>query len=81
MKAVTFEKSIERLEEIIEELESGEFPLEDSLKKYEEGLKLAQYCKLKLEEARKKVETLAKEKDGKYSKKKFDPTDGKEVLQ
>ena len=45
MEEVKFEKALERLEKIVEELESGNIPLEEALKKYEEGVKLCRICK------------------------------------
>ena len=55
-----FEESLARLEQITEELESGELTLEDSLKKFDEGVKLADYCQKKLLEAQEKVDLLLK---------------------
>jgi exodeoxyribonuclease VII small subunit len=55
-----FEESLARLEQITEELESGELSLEDSLKKFDEGVKLADFCQQKLQEAQQKVDLLLK---------------------
>lgn len=55
-----FEKALERLEKIVEDLESGNMPLEDALKKYEEGVKLCSVCTVKLSQAETKIETLTK---------------------
>lgn len=60
-----FEKSMQRLEEIVLSLEGGELPLEDSLKVFEEGMKLVKFCSDKLEEAEQKVTLLVKESGGK----------------
>jgi exodeoxyribonuclease VII small subunit len=59
-----FEKAMERLEEIVQNLEGGDLPLEDALKAFEEGMKLAKFCSLKLEEAEKKVTLLIEESGG-----------------
>ena len=59
-----FEDSLARLEEITQELESGELSLEESLKKFDEGIKLTEYCNKKLSEARTKVNKLLKKSDG-----------------
>jgi len=59
-----FEASLERLEEIVKKLESGDLPLEQSLKLFEEGTKLARICNKRLEEAERKVEILLKDRDG-----------------
>lgn len=48
-KEISFEKAMERLEEIVDSLESGECPLEESLKLFEEGVKLVKFCNSKLE--------------------------------
>ncbi len=57
---LTFEKGMERLEEIVQELEQGELPLERSLELFEEGMKLSGNCRKQLEEAENKVEILVK---------------------
>jgi exodeoxyribonuclease VII small subunit len=61
-KDIKFEKAMARLEEIVQSLEKGDIPLEDSLKIFEEGIKLSQVCMAKLDEAEKKVEILMKDK-------------------
>jgi len=60
-----FEKAMERLEEIVRSLEQGDLPLEESLRVFEEGMKLVTFCSGKLEEAEKKVSLLVRE-SGKY---------------
>ena len=67
-----FESALARLEEIVKDLEQGELPLEQSLKMFEEGVKLARLCHARLEEAERKVEILLKDKDGKLIKKPFE---------
>lgn len=59
----TFENAMQRLEEITAELESGSLGLEESLRIYEEGVELVQFCSSKLAEAEKKVKTLVKVKN------------------
>lgn len=54
----SFEDSIRRLGEIVETLENGELPLEDSLRLFEEGVKLARASQAKLDRAEKRVEEL-----------------------
>ena len=54
----SFEDSIRRLGEIVEALENGELPLEDSLRLFEEGVKLARASQAKLDGAEKRVEEL-----------------------
>ena len=67
-----FEAALARLEEIVSSLESGELGLEQSLKLFEEGVKLARICNARLEEAERKVEVLLKDKNGKVIAKPFE---------
>ena len=60
MKQKSFEDALEKLEKITRELEEGDLSLEDSLKYFDEGVKLADYCSNKLSDAQKKVEILLK---------------------
>ena len=61
---IKFEKALERLEKIVEELEGGNIPLEDALKKYEEGVKLSRFCTQRLAQAETKIETLTRALSG-----------------
>ncbi|MCD6319981.1 MAG: exodeoxyribonuclease VII small subunit [Candidatus Desulfofervidaceae bacterium] len=70
---LSFEDSIKRLENIVHKLESGETPLEESLKLFEEGMQLIHYCQQKLDEVGKKVELLVKNNKGEFETKPFDP--------
>lgn len=60
-----FENSLARLETIVKELEKGELSLEEALKRFEEGIKLSQFCSAKLDAAERKVEILLKSEGGK----------------
>ena len=71
-KDVKFEDSLKALEKIVEELEKGNLSLDVSLKKYEEGVKLAQQLSKRLEQAQKRVEVLMRGADGKLDAKPFD---------
>lgn len=53
-----FEKKLNRLEEIVQKMEKGDLALEDSLKLFEEGVKLSRECNLRLTEAESKVKLL-----------------------
>ena len=53
-----FEKKLDRLESIVEKMESGELSLDDSLKMFEEGIKLSRDCHAQLDEAEQKVRLL-----------------------
>lgn len=59
-----FEKDLERLETIVGALEEGGLTLDDALKRFEEGIKLAQRCEKALTDAEKKIEVLVKNADG-----------------
>ncbi len=59
-----FEAAMARLDEIVQELEKGDLPLEQSLKLFEEGIKLSRICSKRLDEAERKVEILLKDKNG-----------------
>ena len=62
--APTFEAALQKLEQIVQRLEKGELPLEESLVLYEEGVKLSRLCHAKLEEAEGKIELLLKDSRG-----------------
>ena len=59
-----FEDTLHKLEKIVARLEEGDLPLEESLKLFEEGIRLSRFCKQKLDEAEKRVEILVKDKEG-----------------
>lgn len=59
-----FEDALRQLEEIVQRLEKGELALEESLKLYEEGIRLSRLCHAKLEEAEGKIELLMKDARG-----------------
>ena len=63
MKKKSFEDALAKLEQITKELEEGDLALEDSLKYFDEGVKLAEFCNSKLNDAQKKVEILLKKDD------------------
>ena len=58
---LSFEKAMEKLEEIVNNLETGNLTLEDALKAYQEGVMLSQYCNKILEEAEGKITMIMKE--------------------
>lgn len=65
MAALKFEDALARLETIVTELEKGDLPLNDSLKMFEEGIKLSKTCLKMLDDAERKVEIMVQDKDGK----------------
>jgi len=66
-----FEEDLKKLQKIVEELSSGKLTLAESLKKYEEGIRLARLSSETLSDAQRKVELLMN-KEGKFSLEKFD---------
>ena len=63
-KSINLEKALGDLEEIVDELESGDLPLEKAMKKFEDGIKLTRSCQAALKEAEQKVEILLKDAAG-----------------
>ncbi|WP_163835422.1 exodeoxyribonuclease VII small subunit [Spartinivicinus ruber] len=61
--AISFEESLTELEKLVEQLESGELPLEDALQAFEQGIKLTRDCQQALAKAEQKVNLLL-EKNG-----------------
>ena len=70
MQEKDFEQSMQDLEKIVTELEKGDLNLDESVKKFEEGMKIAKQCNNMLEEAEKKI-TILLEKDGEIEEKNF----------
>jgi len=74
-KKFDLEKSLANLEELVEELESGDLPLETAMKKFEEGIKLTRGCQTALKEAEQKVQILLKSAGGEENLEDFEVTD------
>ncbi len=74
---LSFEEALVRLEEIVDKLESGDVPLELAIDMFQEGMRLANRCNIKLENIESKIETLI-EKDGEFIKKPFTLEEDKE---
>jgi exodeoxyribonuclease VII small subunit len=77
-KEPKFEDCLQRLESLVQEMESGNLPLEDILKKYEEGNRLVKLCSTKLNEAEQRIEVLMKDKNGSIALKPFEEANGSE---
>lgn len=71
MAKKTFEQSIKQLEQIVAELESGELPLEQAIKKFEEGMELSRFCQQRLEESERKITLLMQDGAGRPVEKPF----------
>ena len=63
-KKSNFENSLKELERIVRRLEEGDLPLEDSLKLFEDGVKLSRECQERLNQAERRIEVLLKDEDG-----------------
>ncbi len=71
MKNIDFEKSMERISEILKQLDSSEISLDESLKLYEEGAKLIDACTKRLDEAEQTVKKISIQSDGSYKEESF----------
>ncbi|MBI2434501.1 MAG: exodeoxyribonuclease VII small subunit [Candidatus Hydrogenedentes bacterium] len=71
-----FEKDLEQLEQIVGALEEGGLSLDDALKRFEEGIRLARACEKTLSEAEKKIEILTKTAQGQLEAQPFEPEEG-----
>ena len=62
--SLPFEEALQKLEQVVEAMESGDLPLEKLMQRFEEGTKLVRVCQSKLEEAEQKIEKLEKNLSG-----------------
>ena len=65
MAKITFETAMKQLEQIVQDLETGDMPLEKAIKKFEEGIKISKYCSEKLDESERRITLLMQDPDGK----------------
>ncbi len=72
-KPESFEVALKRLEEIVQQMESGDLTLEDSLALFEEGVRLTRVCSQRLEEAEKKIALLTRDDKGGVEAEEMDP--------
>ena len=70
----SFESSLEELEQIVQQLEGGDLPLERSLELFEQGVRLSRECQKRLDEAERKIEILLKGSGGAYVPTPFEET-------
>jgi len=73
---VSFEKTLEALEQIVEELESGELTLDEALERYERGVAAHKECTAILAAAEKRIEVLVQGADAKLGTRPFEAEDG-----
>lgn len=78
---ISFEDSLRKLEDIVEELEKGELNLDEALKLYEEGMHFSDKCLEKLNETKQKVEKLTREADKKYHTEPFTIKGNEEIVE
>jgi exodeoxyribonuclease VII small subunit len=71
MAGEKFETALKKLEDVVKRLEGGDLSLDDSLKAFEEGVKCAEICTKRLNEAEQKVEVLLRKKNGGFTKEAF----------
>src|SRR5438874_5709791 len=71
---LNFKGAMDRLEKIVEQMESGKLPLEDLIVRYEEGMNLVKVCQERLVSAEKKIEIIAHNSAGKTFVKDFEPS-------
>jgi exodeoxyribonuclease VII small subunit len=74
MAEIKFEEALKKLEKIVEDLEKGDLSLDEALKKYQEGIELSRMCSQRLENAKKKIDVLVKNKKGEFELKSLDET-------
>jgi exodeoxyribonuclease VII small subunit len=67
MAKKTFEQALKQLEQIVQELESGDIPLEKAIKKFEEGIELSKFCAETLDESEKRITILTQDAAGNVS--------------
>jgi exodeoxyribonuclease VII small subunit len=71
MAKQTFEKAMDKLEKIVQELESNDLTLEKAIKKFEEGVQLSKFCSEKLDETEKRITILLKDQNDHIFEKPF----------
>lgn len=79
LQKLNFEEAMTKLEKIVEELESGELSLEDSVKSFEKGIELSKLCKKKLENAENRVKKIVEKTGGEFDLELFEDTEGDNV--
>jgi exodeoxyribonuclease VII small subunit len=84
MAKKTFEQAIKQLEQIVQDLESGDMPLEKAIKTFEEGIQLSKFCSEKLDETEKRITILMQDSDGEVAEAPFagatDDLDGEDEI-
>ncbi len=66
MDKKNFEDALKRLETIVDDLEQGDVPIEDTIKMFQEGVEIARFCKEKLKSAENEIQKIVKNSDGDF---------------
>lgn len=72
VKKQTFEEAMKQLEEIVQELEGGDLPLETAMKRFEEGMRLSRFCSGQLDETERKITVLMADEEGNVAEAAFE---------
>lgn len=76
LQKLSFEEALEKLEKIVQDLESGDLSLEDSVKSFEKGIELSKLCKKKLENAEERVKKIVEKEGGGFDMELFEEPEG-----
>ncbi len=74
-KEITFEEAISELEKIVEKLEKGDLPLEESIDVFQRGMELSRFCTRRLDEIEKKISVLIEKENGEVVEEPFEIKD------
>lgn len=70
-----FEEAMKKLEEIVERLEGGNMPLEESVEMFEKGIELSKYCSKKLDEVERRITVILQDNNGKITEENLEVPD------
>jgi exodeoxyribonuclease VII small subunit len=76
LQKLSFEEALDKLEKIVQDLESGDLSLEDSVKSFEKGIELSKLCKKKLESAEERVKKIVEKEGGGFDMELFEEPGG-----
>lgn len=72
-KERSFEEAINELESIVDKLEKGELPLDESIEIFQKGIELSKFCSKRLDEVERRISILIEDEDGQIKEEKFTP--------
>jgi len=76
LQKLSFEEALEKLEKLVQDLESGDLSLEESVKSFENGIELSKLCKKKLESAEQRVKKIVEKEGGDFDLELFEEPEG-----